>query len=154
MEVDGYVTEMLKYLYQKCPYLAPNIFPSFMSISSLQDIFQDPLHQQQLQEWLSHSSSTMEYAISSSIDYHHRTVNIDKIHPCPEIEHRLRNLEETMLLLMNGSREEIHIATQYFLEMNKYEWTQLHELERIRLFQEIYNVAYAVKVAIRYFPVC
>ena len=54
-----------------------------------------------------------------------------------------------MLLLVHGSHEEIHIATQYFLEKNKYECSNLHELERIRLFQEIYNVAYAIKVALR-----
>ena len=150
MEVDGYVMEMLRYLHDKCPYLMPNVFPSYMSIASLQDVFSDQSHLQQLQQWLGNSSSTMEYAISTSIDYHHRTITIVKIHPCPEMEHRLRNLEETMLLLLSGSHEEIHIATQYFLEMNKYECSSLHELERIRLLQEIYNVAYAVKVALRY----
>ena len=150
MDVEGYINELVKYLHEKCPGLVPNIFPSYFSITSLQDVFDETSHQQQYQEWLSRSSSTMEYAMVSEIDYNNRSISIQKITPCPEIEHKLRSVEDTMLLLVNGSQEEIRIATQYFLEANKYEMTTLHDVERVRLLQEVYNVAYAIKIALRY----
>jgi hypothetical protein len=101
----------------------------------------------QYQQWLDKIEGANDIIINSRIDYANREVIIDRLSIASATESQLRNLETVMVLLVKGGVREIDVAVKYFLDINGY--TDLSEMEQKRVFQEIYNVSYAIKVAIR-----
>jgi hypothetical protein len=147
MEVDTTVSALIDILHSKCPHLHPNIFPSYAKTQSLDDIFVISKHRMQYQQWLDKIEGANDIIINSRIDYANREVIIDRLSIASATESQLRNLETVMVLLVKGGVREIDVAVKYFLDINGY--TDLSEMEQKRVFQEIYNVSYAIKVAIR-----
>ena len=51
-----------------------------------------------------------------------------------------------MYMMLKGSEEEVYLTISRFLEANNY---PVSPTEHGHIFQEVYNIAYAIKIAIR-----
>jgi hypothetical protein len=99
-----------------------------------------------VKSWLSQRNES-SYSFVNEIDYAKRTIRIVKIDYVTEIDAALSSLEVMMRMMIVGDESEIIVAMTRFLEVNGYKGDIPEERH---IFNESYNIAYAIKVLIRF----
>ena len=148
------INEMVTALKTKCPRLAPSIFLTGFTPVGLNDLCSTDAHLDQVRKWVSNqqnrsdassssSSSSGAYAFVTDIDFPQRTIRISKIRAVSELDATLVSLEKMMRLLVLGGEDELNVAMTRFLQANGYTGNLAEERH---IINEVYNLAYAIKV--------
>lgn len=145
MDIEASVKDMISSLKDRCPHLSPAIFLTSLTPKSLEQLCSTQVQIDQVKLWLSQRNES-SYSFVNEIDYAKRTIRIVKIEYVSEIDAALSSLEATMRMMIIGDESEITVAMTRFLEVNGYKGDIPEERH---IFNESYNIAYAIKVLIR-----
>jgi hypothetical protein len=145
MDIESSVMDMISSLKGRCPNLSPAIFLTSLTPKSLEQLCTTQTQIDQVKSWLSQRNES-SYSFVNEIDYAKRTIRIVKIDYVSEIDAALSSLEVMMRMMIVGDESEITVAMTRFLEVNGYKGDIPEERH---IFNESYNIAYAIKVLIR-----
>lgn len=146
MDIESSVRDMISSLKDRCPNLSPAIFLTSLTPKSLEQLCTTQSQIDQVKLWLSQCNES-SYSFVNEIDYAKRTIRIVKIDNVTEIDAALSSLEVMMRMMIVGDESEITVAMTRFLEVNGYKGDIPDERH---IFNESYNIAYAIKVIIRF----
>lgn len=142
--MEGEVNFLIEALNKCCPYFQPLVLPSYIKIKTLADVVSTEAQKGALNSWLPSNGNNI--AMHININYSQSKLVIHHLSSCSELDLKLKSLEEAMLMMISGDEHELQIHIQRFLELNG---KQTDKSEGHYLFQEAYNVAYAVKISLR-----
>lgn len=146
-DIEASVSEMLAFVEEKAPILRPAIFLRSKVPKSPLDLVRDGENQKKLSEkWLHDGRSVL---FKTEVDYKNKRVCLSEIRYALEIDAKLGNLEAMMKLLVEGTVEELAVATTRFLEVNGY--TEENKSNN-HLLYAVCNVSYAIKVLLSNAP--
>ena len=151
--IDSDISDLYATLRAKCPHFMPNILPSYIHVRNLADLFQSEKLKVQYNEWLQITTyDSLQPIFYTELDYAQRVIEINRVEFVSEIDRRLLSLEEMMHLMVAGDANESAIYMQRFLHLNGYavQNKPLSHVEERKIFNDVYNIAYAIKIAIRY----
>lgn len=78
--VEEAVTDLISLLTSVSPHFQPNIFPSYLPITSPASLFIDQQQQQLFQQWLGGKNlESQELMMKTSVDYPNRKIVINSI---------------------------------------------------------------------------
>mmetsp|Transcript_27724 Transcript_27724/g.27948 ORF Transcript_27724/g.27948 Transcript_27724/m.27948 type:complete len:225 (-) Transcript_27724:334-1008(-) len=148
--IQGPLNELIDILKAKAPHLAPAIFPTQYRINSIFDIISFRGMFNSMKDWIdSQDKDDKKMIMCTSIDYESRSIVISHIMFVDPFDAKLASVEKVMKALILGREDEISILVQRFLKLNNYKCN----IEDGRaIFQEVYHVAYAIKVIISNIP--
>lgn len=146
MDIESSVKDMISSLKERCPYLSPAIFLTNLTPKSLEQLCSTQSQKDQVKLWLSQRNES-SCSFVNEIDYAKRTIRIVKVNDVTEIDAALSSLEVMMRMMIVGDESEITIAMTRFLEVNGHKGDIPSERH---IFNESYNIAYAIKVIIRF----
>ena len=141
---------MVSSLKDRCPNLSPALFLTHLTPNSLEHLCSTPLQVQQVKSWVSKLEES-SYAFINEVDYAKRIIRIVRVDSMSELDAALSNLESMMRMMIIGNETELVVAMTRFLEINGYKGDIPEERH---IFNESYNIAYAIKVLIRYESGC
>lgn len=153
--IESSILEMIKLLDDRCPILKPAIFPtqSCPNPHTLESLCSSNEQIEEIKLYtLSNSSSITSLpaiAFSTNINYSERIIHINKIIKVSELDALLYSLENVMKLMVMGNEDELIVAMTRFLEINGYNGNISEERH---IFNEVYHIAYAIKIAISNVP--
>jgi hypothetical protein len=154
--IEPSILEMIKFLDDKCPILKPAIFPtqSCPNPHSLESLCSsnDQIEEIKLYSFSNSKSSVTALpaiAFSTDINYSERIIHINKINKVSELDALLYSLENVMKLMVMGNEDELIVAMTRFFEINGYNGNISEERH---IFNEVYHIAYAIKIAISNVP--
>jgi len=155
--IDQSIGELVQLLAQRCPVLAPAVFPSQYCPRDLQDLCSTQEQREKVLKWAAKKgASTSSTSIRFVTDVRQDTdgiVAIKGIHIAKnEIEALLGNLEGVMNMLAQSSTKEVGITQAAFTAANSAATDADDEAIQHRSFVEAYNVAYAIKVLLSNMP--
>jgi hypothetical protein len=142
---EASLNEMVTTLREICPKLRPAIFPTSITPKSLDELCSTPEQLEQMKTWLS-SQTDSAFSFVTDIDYSSRIVRITQVRSVSELESALTSLETMMKSMVTGNDGELTVAINHFLEANGHS----RDKEDRHLFNEAYNLAYAIKILIRF----
>lgn len=145
MDIDISVRDMMIALKEKCPNILPALFLTNFTPKSLEQLCTSSSQINQVQSWLS-SRNEPSYAFVNEIDYAERTIRIIRIESVNELDATLSSLEKMMQMLVKGDESELTVLITRFLAVNCYKGEIAEERH---IFNECYNIAYAIKILIR-----
>ena len=146
MDIESSVRDMVSSLKDRCPNLCPALFLTHMTPKSLEQLCSTPAQVEQVKSWLSKRNES-SHSFVNEIDYAKRTIRILNINSVSELDAALTSLEATMRMIVIGSESELIVAMTRFLEANGYKGNIPEERH---IFNECYNIAYAIKILIRW----
>lgn len=144
-DIDGSVRDMISSLKERCPNLSPALFLIHLTPKSLEQLCSTPAQIDQVKSWLL-TRNKSSYAFINEIDYSQRTIRIVKIDSVNELDAALSSLETMMRMLIIGEESELSVAMTRFLTINGHKGNISEERH---IFNEAYNIAYAIKILMR-----
>ena len=145
MDIESSVRDMVSSLKERCPNLCPALFLTHITPKSLEQLCSTSAQVEQVKSWLSKQSES-SHSFVNEIDYAKRVIRIVKINSVSELDAALASLEITMRMLVIGCESELTVAMSRFLEVNGYKGDIPEERH---IFNECYNIAYAIKILMR-----
>ena len=146
-EVDQSIESLCGLLTLKAPKICPTVFPSQFPLRKLHEFcVNDAQHESVKRYFDSKSCNSDSMILCTKIDYPKRSVKIYLMKSLQPLDQKLVSLENIMSLLVQGSQDEINVAVNRFSEVNKWSGDFANNS---RLFQEVYNAAYAIKILLR-----
>ena len=146
MDIESSVSNLVSSLKERCPNLCPALFLTHMTPKTLEQLCSTPSQIEQVKSWLSKQNES-SHSFINEVDYAQRIIRIVRIDSVSELDAALSSLETTMKLLVVGDDSELTVAMTRFLEVNGYKGDIPEERH---IFNESYNIAYAIKILIRY----
>ena len=148
-DIEASINEIMSFVSQKAPTLAPAIFLKHQVPSSVADLCSTAQQRALLEsKWSQRNSVGVVFV--TAVDYKRKMIFLNEIRAVnSELDAKLGSLESMMKMFVEGGEEEVSVTTARFLEANGYSGEKKTEKY---IIQQVYNAAYAAKVLLSNAP--
>lgn len=147
MDIDSTIRDLYGQVQSKALNLRPAIFPSQFLPRSISDLCCTESQRENARKYLQRFSFDEYSTFQTIVDYPNQKIVISKLRKGDPLDQKVQSLEYLMRLFIVGGKGEIEILTNRFLEANGY--GESSDGEQAELLQEVCNLAYSIKIAIR-----
>ena len=145
-EIGSSLKDLFGLLDVKASCIRPVIFPTQFSARSIEDLCPTERQKKGVRRYFERNGFDEYTVMQTEIDYPRRKIVINSLRVGGPEDQKLQSLEYMMRLLVLGQKEEVNILNTRFLDANSITSRNNEETQSL---QEVCNIAYAIKVAVR-----